>query len=65
VGRRNDFQTQLVFRSAESSAELLEEDDFRFGGAQHDDPVNIRHVESFVEKINHAQGLEFAVDEIG
>ena len=61
----DDFQPQLVFRGAEAPAELLEEDDLGFGGAQHDHAVHIRDVEAFVEEIDHAEGLEFAIDEIG
>ena len=61
----DDFQPQLVFGGAEATAELLEEDDLGFGGAQHDHAVHVRDVESLVEEIHNAEGLEFAVDEIG
>ena len=61
----DDFQPQLVIGGAEAAAELLEEDDFGLGGAQHDHAVHVRDVEAFVEKIDHAESFKFAVDEIG
>ena len=49
---------------AEAAAELLEPEDARLGGAEHEDGVELREVEAFVEDVHGADDVEVAGGEL-
>ena len=55
---------RLCIQFSQPSAELLEPQDPRFGGAQHEDRVDRRHVDALVQDIDGKDDVEFAVAQL-
>ena len=53
-------QGVLAVVAAQAAAQLLEEHDRGLGRAQHQDRVDLRHVEAFVEHVDRADDLQLA-----
>jgi hypothetical protein len=61
----DDGQALFAVVAAQAAAELLEEDDGGLGGAEHDDAIERREVDAFVEDVDDAEGVELALEELG
>src|SRR6516225_7317210 len=53
--------SRIAVVEPQSSTELLQPDDPRFGGSQHHDGIESRHINAFVEDINGTQNREGSV----
>ena len=60
----DDNETFLSIGKSEPAAELLEKDDRRLGGAQHQHRVHGRYVEAFIEDVHGTHDLESPVGEV-
>ncbi len=56
----NYRQGVLAATAAQTTAQLLKEHDRGLGGAQHQDRVDLWHVEAFVEHVDRADNLQLA-----
>lgn len=56
----DDFQDLAVGGLAQAAAELLEPDDPRLRGPEHQDGVQLREVQAFVEDVHGADDVELA-----
>ena len=60
----DDGELLAVVGLAEAPAELLEPQDSRFHGAEHEDGVELGEVEAFVEDVHRADDVELALRQL-
>src|SRR4051812_4586370 len=60
----HDVQVRLLGRSTQTSTELLQEDDRRLSRTEHENRVDVRCVESFVEEIDGEDYFDSPVPEL-
>jgi hypothetical protein len=57
----DDNQPGFALCRTQTTAKLLQKDNFGFCWTQHDDSVDVRHVHAFVEQVDSAYSVELTV----